>query len=689
VTRRPETGGGPSHGADSFEKAVFEQAKAGFEVYDTNLRIIRANQAILSMRGLPASAVIGERIETLDSAMRISPVVREAVETGVTVSDRRVSAHPEADSGRRHEYVVTGYPLREAGRPMGAAAMVHDVTELVRRREELDLLDTARARIGSSLDALRTSQELAAIAVPGFADAVAVDLLEAVLNGDAPIGPVTSRLPMRRAAFQGRNVQYGAYPIGGASYIAFATPHTQALADLRPRLLASVSSSTGWLLHDPSRADFVARTGAHSLIVAPLTVHGLVMGMVSYYRDSSRPDRFDEEDLSLAEELTGFTALCIDNARRFTREHTVAVTLQRSLLPRVPPEVSALESSHCYLPGRHGAHWFDVLPLSGCRVGLIIGFVRGEDLQASVAMGRLRTAASTLASMELPPNELLAHLDDVMQRLSHEQEEDPETLHHARPPLAASCLYLTYDPITGACTAASAGHGGPLVTSPGGIVSALDVARGAALGQGAPYEMRTTRLPAGTLLCMYSDSVVDGHPAEAHDRLSRLRETIGDPTAHPDEVCDAVAYKLLQGGSLDGAVVLVAKLRSLDPDRVIDWTFPPEPASVGQARRAARHQLEQWGLEEQTFATDLVVSELATNVIRHAIGPIRLRLILDRTLTVEVSDDSDTAPHLRHARIQDEGGRGLFIVASVSRHWGTRFSERGKTIWAEQELADT
>jgi anti-sigma regulatory factor (Ser/Thr protein kinase) len=154
-------------------------------------------------------------------------------------------------------------------------------------------------------------------------------------------------------------------------------------------------------------------------------------------------------------------------------------------------------------------------------------------------------------------------------------------------------------------------------------------------------------------------------------------------------VCDAVAYKLLRGSSLDGVVLLVAKLRSLDPDCVVDWTFPPEPASVGEARRAARHRLEGWGLEEQTFATDLVVSELATNVIRHAMGPIRLRLILDRTLTVEVSDDSDTAPHLRHARIQDETGRGLFIVASVSRHWGTRYSRTGKTIWAEQELSET
>ncbi|MGW3731314.1 ATP-binding protein, partial [Streptomyces sp. NPDC000851] len=133
--------------------------------------------------------------------------------------------------------------------------------------------------------------------------------------------------------------------------------------------------------------------------------------------------------------------------------------------------------------------------------------------------------------------------------------------------------------------------------------------------------------------------------------------------------------------------ILVARTRRLDPDRVAFWTFPAEPASVREARRAARERLARWGLEDQAVVAELVVSELATNVIRHAQGPIRLRLILDRVLTIEVSDDADTAPHLRHARLQDEGGRGLFLVASFASRWSTRYGESGKTIWAEEELA--
>ncbi|WUD71350.1 SpoIIE family protein phosphatase [Streptomyces sp. NBC_00510] len=680
-------GEGAPDGACIFEKALFEQARAGLEMYDMRLRVLRANPAALAVRGLPADVVIGAALGDLDDRIPLSPVMNEVLEGGSAVLDRPVSAYPATDPGNRHDYAVTGFVLRDGGRPIGVAAMVHDVTRDLRKQKELDLLNMARAGIGSSLDPLRTAQELADIAVPCFADAVAVDLMESVLTGDAPVGPVTIRMPMRRAAFTSREGQYGAYPVGSASHFAFPTPYTQALGDLRPRLVDAVPSSGGWLVHDRARAEFIARSGAHSLIVTPLTVHGLVMGLASFYRDGSRPVPFDEEDLSLATQLATCTAICVDNARRFTREHTVATALQRSLLPRRPPEAAGVRSSHCYMPGRYGAHWFDVLPLSSCRVGLVIGYVAGEDLQASTAMGRLRTAASTLAAMDLPPDELLAHLDDAGRRLAREQDADPVTLHHARPPFTASCLYVTYDPVTRTCAAASAGHASPLLTGPDGVVSTLEVPAGPALGHGTPYETVTTQLRAGSLLTLYSDGSAHRHPAEAEERLTRLRKVVAEPAAAPGEVCDEIVYKVLRGATpQDGAALLLARTRTIAPDHISSWTFPAEAPSVREARRAAHGRLAQWGLEDHAPVTDLVVSELATNVIRHARGPIRLRLILDRGLTVEVHDDADTAPHLRHARLQDEGGRGLFIVASLTRHWGTRYEETGKTIWAEQEL---
>lgn len=669
-----------------FEKDLFEQTRAGIEVYDTDLRILRVNPAALAIRGLPEVEVVGAGLRNLDSRIALSPIMREALDTGGPVLDRAVSARPATDPGNQHEYSVTGYPLKRDGHPPHAvAAMINDVTDQMRRQQELDLLNIARVRIGSTLDALRTAQELTDMAVPVFADAVAVDLVESVFQGDAPIAPGAAQLPMRRAAFRSHEGQHGAYPVGSASQFTSHTPYTQALGDLRPRLVRSVPDASAWLIHDRTRTEFLVRSEVHSMIVAPLTVHGLVLGLVSFYRNRREP--FDQADLGLATHLAACTAVCVDNARRFTREHMVATTLQRTLLPRETPRISAVESSHCYRVGGYGAHWFEVLPLSSCRVALIIGYVPGEALQASAAMGRLRTAASTLAVMDLAPDELLAHLDDVAQRLAREQEADPVTLHNARPPFTASCLYMTYDPITLRCSAASAGHDSPLLTSPEGVVTTLGVKRGAALGHGDPQEMFSCEVAPGSLLSLYSDGSAERHPSEGRERAGRLRDAVAQSWEAPEDICDRVSYKVLRGATpQDGAALLVARTRSIDAESVASCTLPADPISVREARRMARERLAQWGLEEYAPVIELIVSELATNVIQHAEGPIRLRLIRDRALTVEISDDADTSPHLRHARLQDEDGRGVFLVASLAERWGTRYEDRGKTIWVEQTM---
>jgi anti-sigma regulatory factor (Ser/Thr protein kinase) len=119
---------------------------------------------------------------------------------------------------------------------------------------------------------------------------------------------------------------------------------------------------------------------------------------------------------------------------------------------------------------------------------------------------------------------------------------------------------------------------------------------------------------------------------------------------------------------------------------VVSWDLPTDPAAVSTARTLAVRQLTQWGLEELATATELIVSELVTNAIRHATGPIHLRLIRHQLLTCEVSDTSNSLPRLRHARTTDESGRGLFLIAQLSHRHGTRHTTDGKTVWAEQEL---
>ena len=132
--------------------------------------------------------------------------------------------------------------------------------------------------------------------------------------------------------------------------------------------------------------------------------------------------------------------------------------------------------------------------------------------------------------------------------------------------------------------------------------------------------------------------------------------------------------------------LLLARTRMLGEHQVAVWELPADPAMVARARTLVTERLTAWGHEELAFTTELIVSELVTNAIHYAGGPIHVRLIRDGTLFCEVSDPGHTSPHLRHATGEDEGGRGLFIIAQMAQRWGTRYTAEGKTIWVEQAL---
>jgi Na+/proline symporter/serine phosphatase RsbU (regulator of sigma subunit)/anti-sigma regulatory factor (Ser/Thr protein kinase) len=556
-------------------------------------------------------------------------------------------------------------------------------------RKRLALLYDASGGIGTTLDVTRTAEELAQVAVPRFADYVTVDLAEPVLHGDEPEADGTSTATgdgsarMQRTAFSGIRDDAPLFPLGEMITFGPSTPQARSIENGQAVLVPRLSDTSGWHI-DHARASRILDYGIHSLITAPLPARGATLGVVNFWR-SEKPEPFEQDDLFLASELAARAAVCLDNARRYTREHGMAVTLQRSLLPRALPEQNAVEVASRYLPAQKGVggDWFDVIPLPGARVALVMGDVVGHGLHAAATMGRLRTAVHNFSSLDLPPDELLGHLDELVTRIDQDAIEagDETTI------TGATCLYAIYDSISRNCAVARAGHPTPALARPGGTVEFLDVPSGLPLGIGGlPFEAAELHLPEGSRLVLFTDGLVERRDQDIDAGLQLLRESLERSDQSPEATCDAVLDGLLPQLQSDDIALLVARTQALGASRVAEWDVESDPSAVAVVRASASPQLAAWNLEEQSFITELILSELITNAIRHASGPINVRLIRDRTLICEVSDRSSTSPHLRYATTMDEGGRGLFLVSQLAERWGTRYTKDGKVIWAEQAI---
>ncbi len=679
--RRQTRGLGPLEMTRMYEHhdAVLHSVREGVLIIDGGGQLLLANDEAKRLLRLPPDAE-GRHI-------------RELPELDGHLADLLLSGREATDevheAGERL-LVINQRPTRPRGRHEGLAVTIRDSTEMQvlttraeAARRRLRLLYDAGVGVGTTLDVEQTAQELANVAVPRFADFATVDLAEPVLAGNEPTGAVTD---MRRTGLSGIRDDNPLYPRGRVIDFLPSTPQARGLSSGRAEVIQDLTDAPGWYAQDPPRAQAVIDSGIHSLITAPLKARGVVLGVVNFWR-SEKPEPFDEEDLSLAEELVARAGVSIDNARRYTREHAVAVALQHSLLPRDLPEQSAVEVSHYYLPALSGVggDWFDVIPLPGGRVALVVGDVVGHGLHAAAAMGRLRTAVLNFSSLDLPPDELLARLDDLVQYT----DPNGETGGAEGGLVGATCLYAIYDGVTQHCTIARAGHVPPLVVHPDGRVETPDLPAGAPLGLGGfPFEAAELDLAEGSRLVLYTDGLIEDRTRDIDEGLDRLRAAVAHPDRTPLDTVRAVLEELPPEHARDDVALLVARTTALPADCLVEWDVPFEPSAVAAMRAVAVQQLEEWGLSELSFGTELVLSELITNAIRHGAEPVRVRLLRDRVLTCEVFDGSSSSPRLHYAATTDEGGRGLFLVAQLSRRWGARYTPEGKVIWSEQQLPE-
>ncbi|NUU22374.1 MAG: SpoIIE family protein phosphatase, partial [Streptomycetaceae bacterium] len=676
---------------------AFAGSPVAMSMFDREAHYLRLNRTACRLMGVPEEELRWRAYEDSVPDDHTSRAFRQhllqVARTGEPVCYESYTRAPA--STREHAWNIWMWPIEaEPGTVSGVAIAVFDGSEQYWARQRLALLNEAGARLGTTLDITRTAQELTELVAPLLTDFVSVDLLDSVLRGREPApGPVDEAVVLRRVAHASitAGTPEAAVPLGAIDVYPPESPVARALVHGRPVLSGPGQPDfQRWFELDPLRARRAREYGANSIMAVPLRARGSTLGVAVFIR-YARQEPFTEDDALLAEELAGRAAVCVDNARRYTREHSTALALQRSLLPRELPGQAAVEVASRYLPTDSlagvGGDWFDVIPLSSLRVALVVGDVVGHGIHASAAMGRLRTAVRTLADVDLPPDELLTHLDDMVTHLP--PDEDPATeLGEEAGVHGATCLYAVYDPVSHRCTVASAGHPPPVVLRPDGTTEVVALSTGPPLGIGAlPFEATEVELPEGSLLALYTDGLVESRHRDMDAGVALLREALAVPAASLEAGCDTILRTVVAERPKDDAALLLARTRVLAPDRIAVWDVPADPAAVPEVRREAAARLVAWGLEDVAFVTELVVCELVTNAIRYGREPIHLRLIRDRTLLiVEVSDASNTAPHLRRAHTYDEGGRGLLLVAQFTQRWGTRQSTNGKTIWAEQAL---
>ncbi|MEU0249731.1 SpoIIE family protein phosphatase [Streptomyces sp. NPDC006235] len=669
-------------------------------VYDSEARFVTCNQVMSRAMGLTPEEMRGRTLWEIYPTPPMDEIDRlqhHVVRTGEMIFREN---QPFRASGevRDHAWSLFLSPLKDqAGAVSGMSALVIDITEQYWARRRLAVLNDASERIGSTLDVTRTAEELAEVAVTGFADFASVDLLESVVQGREPQPvppgtPVVCRRTAKRSVLRG--CPESVVPTGDTDVYPPGSPPAQALITGRASHYgAGDPLLRAWSTASPARAESMRRFKIHSVMMVPLRARGVTLGVMQLLRHRTA-DPFVQDDLTLADEIAARAAVSIDNARRYTREHRTALTLQRSLLPERLPGTDAVDLAYRYLPAGSGdeigGDWFDVIALSGGRVALVVGDVVGHGVHASATMGRLRTAVRTLADADFAPDELLTRLDDLVIRL--DREEGPDTRGQAEEALGevgATCLYAVYDPVTGRCDLARAGHPPPVLVTSDGTVQVLDLPPGPPLGLGGlPFEAARVDVGEGSLLALYTDGLIESPDRDIDVGLDLLREALRRPAADLEETCDEVLRKVLPDPPADDIVLLLARTSTLSADQVHTWQLPMDPAAVAGARKVAAEQLDTWGLGELEFATELIVSELVTNAIRYGNSPVELRLIRADALICEVSDGSSTAPHLRQARIFDEGGRGLLLVAQVAERWGSRQTSVGKTIWTEQPLPE-
>ena len=452
-------------------------------------------------------------------------------------------------------------------------------------------------------------------------------------------------------------------------------------------------TASAWLAADLRSR--VPGGGVGHVAVLPLPGRHRVLGLLAVVpRPPAAPDLarpaparggVDERTRTILSLTARRVGLAMENVRLYAREHRVAETLQRAMLPE-QAEVEGLDVWSYYAPNvvyaQVGGDWYDVVQIAPDVVGIVIGDVVGHDVEAAAAMGQLRSVVRAYAFEVTEPGTVLERVDQLVGGM--------------RIPRSAGLVLTTLtrrDPEDGGCPSwhleySRAGHLPALLIRAGEVVL-LDEAGGALIGFG-DGRRRTARhdLLPGDVLVFYTDGLIERRDRALLDGLTALREVASGATAvDAAGIGEELLARLADNPEDDIAVVVVRVPDLTDTQghggnvRSRRWQLPSEPASIARARHAVLRTSHAWELGDAANA-ELVVSELVANAVLHGWGRVTLRLHdTGDGLRIEVEDSNPTPPVATEGHPGRIGGFGMRIVERLA-DWGWRPSRGGKVVWA-------
>ncbi len=673
---------------------LFEVVPIALTIFDRELRVLRVNQAMLALTGLTAEEIVGRPAPAVmpEVASAAWDMARHVLATGQASLDVEIIDVTRLRWPEERIHRVSCYPLRDCcGVTVAVGQAVADVTDQRRAEAERDaverrlrLLGRASGLVGASLDLAATLQELVELVVPEFTDECVVLLTDEPMDPDAR----PDRLLMRRVVWAHLP---GTPPLPGADDTAGR------LLEMRPGTPGHLALTLGRPIHltfdqemvdriaIPGTEDYRRHFGIRSGLAVPLVAGGEFHGVVHFGLGPSGRT-YTDVDARTAGELGSRIASAIANARAYARQRTAAVTLQRSVLPGDVPPVEGLDVAWRYEPGTAGTEvggdWFDVIPLSAGRVALVIGDVMGRGLTAAAAMGQVRAAVRAFAALDLTAADVLTNLDDLVRAIGTGPDG---TL--------VSAIYAIWEPATASITVANAGHLPPVMRDPDGQVRFLDGGgdtHDVILGVGRQTVTETRyRFPAGSILALFTDGLVESATIDIDEGTGHLLRVLARPGALHATADRLLTFLDRTDGYDDDVALLLVHATVATTAYTNTFILTPEPRAAKIARSAAIASLTEWKVPELLDITELLVSELVTNAIRYAATPFELAIRQGRdALYVEVSDDDSRVPRLLHPTDDDEGGRGLQLVAELATNWGARPTSTGKTVWFQLDLGE-